>query len=201
MNSELHRCRPMKPFSPVSENYLFLDKKAHYLRGAPLIWNRQWKEGPPTPTPPTSRLLRDLLRPLGSQSVGIVFIDWKRDSHRARVGHDTTFLAKLFPEAPVLSFFKRVFFLSWIGPASSWEDVHKATSLAMSQKLSNPLGNFIRDLPSGLREVKIKENKVLLGFLYSPLPHFLNENRLLVSPGLIPSGHTWKLKSNWLHGS
>lgn len=41
------RC-PLTNHSPVFENYLFLDKSAHYLRGTLLIWNRQWEEGLPT---------------------------------------------------------------------------------------------------------------------------------------------------------
>lgn len=100
--------------------------------------------------------------------MGIVFIDRARDSHSARVGHGIS--CQTVSRGFSAISFKLVFFLSWIGPASSWEDVSKATSLAMSQKLSNPLGNFIRDLPNGLREVEIKENKVLVRFLDSPLP-------------------------------
>lgn len=119
-----------KPFSPVFENYLFLDKSAHYL-GAHCLFEIGSGRKVFLP-PPTCRLFRDILRPLGSQSVGIVFIDRERDSHSVRVGPGIS--CQTVSRGSNAIFLKLVFFLSWIGPASSWEDVSKATSLTMSQK-------------------------------------------------------------------
>lgn len=72
-----------------------------------------------------------------------VFIDYERDFYRARA--PPAFLVKLFPEAPMHSFFLEVvFFLSCIGTASVWEDVSKAVSLTPSHEVSTPPpGNFI----------------------------------------------------------
>lgn len=107
----------------------------------------------------------DLSKP-DSQRVGI-FFDNERDPYRSRVV--LAFLAELSVSRGSIEIFfffspflKWSFFLSWAGPTSFLEDISKATSLTMSQKLSRPPGESYLEIyqVACWGGVTIKENKV-----------------------------------------